>query len=377
MENTETVPQKVVDQKTIVLKSRLDKDAAKLLGENKKTDFFKKIFFLKPRAREISLISFSKYYEPLVVIGGKYSIDYCKKHVLELKTNNKVQSIFVGGEEMRATSTNFDKNPRIFRITGEEHAHYENETYFLLDRVMREISPDKFHLAPFENTNYDIESDKFDFKKINFSLEDEIVFLRSRLVSRPANAEWIIREIFEINDRLIIYSPVYELTFQNSKTSRVLTMLVDGVTGQISVVDFIKANDKTDSQKTAVPKGVEKVERIISQESENEISKPIINSSDLIKPMNEDEKNSTQRKKSFPKNFKTKSRSKAEDAMDLALDSLKRLGLREEVTPVKVSGDGELFSVELSLQNKIAKVLVNTETKEIKEYEIQEASANF
>ena len=93
--------------------------------------------------------------------------------------------------------------------------------------------------------------------------------------------------------------------------------------------------------------------------------------------MNEDEKNSTQRNKSFPKNFKTKSRSKAEDAMDLALDSLKRLGLREEVTPVKVSGDGELFSVELSLQNKIAKVLVNTETKEIKEYEIQEASANF
>jgi len=377
MENTETVPQKVVDQKTIILKSRLDKDAAKLLGENKKTDFFKKIFFLKPRVKEISLISFSKYYEPLVVIGGKYSIDYCKKHVLELKTDNEVQSIFVGGEKMRAMSTNFDKNPRIFRITGEEHAHYENETYFLLDRVMREISPDKFHLAPFENTNDNLEGDKFDYKKINFSLEDEIVFLRSKLVRRPTNAEWIIREIFEINDRLIIYNPVYELTFQNSKTSRALTMLVDGVNGQISVVDFIKTNHKTDSQQAPFPNDVKKVKSVISQESENEISKPIINSSDLIKPLNEDEKNSIQRKTSFSKNFKTKSRSKAEDAMDLALDSLKRLGLREEVTPVKVSGEGDLFSVELSLQNKIAKVLVNTETKEIKEYEIQESSASF
>jgi hypothetical protein len=45
--------------------------------------------------------------------------------------------------------------------------------------------------------------------------------------------------------------------------------------------------------------------------------------------------------------------------------------------PLKVSLDGELYVVELSLQNKTAKVLVNTKTKEVKEYEIQELNSNY
>jgi hypothetical protein len=40
--------------------------------------------------------------------------------------------------------------------------------------------------------------------------------------------------------------------------------------------------------------------------------------------------------------------------------------------PLKVTSEGELFSVELNLQNKTAKVLVDTKMKEVKEYEIQE-----
>jgi uncharacterized protein YqgV (UPF0045/DUF77 family) len=66
-----------------------------------------------------------------------------------------------------------------------------------------------------------------------------------------------------------------------------------------------------------------------------------------------------------------------ENAIALAIDSLKHLGLKNKMQPLKVSLDGELHVVELNLQNKTAKVLVNTKTKEVKEYEIQELNSSY
>src|SRR5208283_5416947 len=101
MENIETLPQKVVDRKTTVLKSRLIPDKARLIGEDQKTNLFIKFGFLKPRSDEISLVGFAKYYEPFIVIGGKYSIDYCKKRVFEIKADNQMQKVFIGGTEFK------------------------------------------------------------------------------------------------------------------------------------------------------------------------------------------------------------------------------------------------------------------------------------
>ena len=59
----------------------------------------------------------------------------------------------------------------------------------------------------------------------------------------------------------------------------------------------------------------------------------------------------------------------------MATDSLRRLGFTNKMRLLKCSLEGELYVVELSVQNKIAKMWVNTKTKEIKEYEIQEAAS--
>jgi hypothetical protein len=45
--------------------------------------------------------------------------------------------------------------------------------------------------------------------------------------------------------------------------------------------------------------------------------------------------------------------------------------------PLKVSPEGELCIVELRLENKTAKVWINTKTKEVKEYEIQQLDSNY
>ncbi|HUK85969.1 MAG TPA: hypothetical protein VLU95_08905 [Candidatus Acidoferrum sp.] len=66
------------------------------------------------------------------------------------------------------------------------------------------------------------------------------------------------------------------------------------------------------------------------------------------------------------------SRFDAENATALTADFLKRLGYKGNWLPMKVSLDGELYVVEMMFQKLNAKVQINSKTKEIKEYELQE-----
>src|SRR5690606_8643578 len=100
------------------------------------------------------------------------------------------------------------------------HSHYENESYVILDRMLQEVSPDNLFFAPFEGDLENGPAIDFDLRKPQISLEEEITFLRSRVAKRPPDVAEIIREIFEINERTIIYSPVYELTYKNIKNGK-------------------------------------------------------------------------------------------------------------------------------------------------------------
>ena len=66
------------------------------------------------------------------------------------------------------------------------------------------------------------------------------------------------------------------------------------------------------------------------------------------------------------------SRFDAENATAMTVDFLKRLGYKGNWLPMKVSLDGELYVVEMMYQKTSAKVQINSSTKEIKEYELQE-----
>jgi len=377
MENIDTLPQKIVDRKTVILKSRLSPEKARLIGEDQKTNLFLKFSFLKPRSDDISLVGFTKYYEPFIVIGGKYLIDYCKKHVFEIKVDNQTQNVFLGGEEFKFEPLSAGKPSRVLRLVGEEHSHYENETYFILDRLMREAKPEKVPLAPFENEMENLDNFDMDFRKARISLEEEINFLRSKIVKRPSDAEAIIKEIFEITERLTIYNPIYELSFQNVKDAKEVTVLIDGITGKLTIAKFTK-----------VPEKVEPTEKVGSENfslnnetqffQKNSKKETLLDPSVSNEPSNDSSQNETLEKESSVTPVpEAESKFEVENAIALAIDSLKHLGLKNKMQPLKVSLDGELHVVELNLQNKTAKVLVNTKTKEVKEYEIQELNSSY
>jgi len=56
---------------------------------------------------------------------------------------------------------------------------------------------------------------------------------RSRIVKRPSDIERIVEEVFEISERAIIYTPIYEVSFQNTRTGEVRAMKVDGITTEV------------------------------------------------------------------------------------------------------------------------------------------------
>jgi hypothetical protein len=239
------LPQKIVDTRTIILKFRFDSNKVRLQGDKLKTSFFVRFGFLKPKPKDVLLVAFSKYCEPYIVIGGKYFIDYCKKHNYALKVEDRTQAIFIDGKKMKPEPMSLEDKAKAIKLVGEEHSHYENETYVILDRMLQEVSSDNLFFAPFENEFENQPAVDFDLRKLQIFLEEEITFPRSRVAKRPADVAEIIREFFEINERAIIYSPVYELTYKNIKNGKNVTALINGVTGGVILCKFdVKSSKK-------------------------------------------------------------------------------------------------------------------------------------
>jgi hypothetical protein len=379
MAEIEILPQKIVDTRTVILKSRLNSNKVRLQGEKLKTSFFVRLGFLKPKAEDILLVAFSKYYEPYILIGGKYSIDYCKRHNYALKVEDRTQALFIDGKKLKPEP--LGENARVIKLVGEEHSHHENETYVVLDRMLQEVSPDNLFFAPFESELENRPDVDFDLRKPHISLEEEIAVLRSRIAKRPSDVAEIVREMFEINERTIIYSPVYELTYKNLKTGKNVTALTNGITGRVILGKF----DTKTSKKLGSVKASENLPAIQPQFLRPEPEPPqqpqvhdddyVSNSTDEIpteKLVIGERVNNV-----APVMHQAKGvfRSNAENTTHVATNFMTRLGYKQGQFPTKLYADGETNVVELQLQRGTARVQIDTKTKEVKGYEIQEAEA--
>ncbi len=380
MAEIEILPQKIVDTRTIILKSRLDSNRVKWQGEKLKTSFFVRFGFLKPKPADILLVAFSKYYEPYILIGGKYSIDYCKRHNYALKVEDRTQALFIDGKKLKPEPLSVEENAKVIKLVGEEHSHYENETFVILDRMLQEVAPENLSFAPFESELENRPAGDFDLRKPQISLEEEITFLRSRIAKRPSDVAEIVREIFEINERTIIYSPVYELTYKNIKNGKKVTALINGITGRVILGKFdMQASRKLGDSLGASSENFPTMQtRFFRAEPEqapvrddayvsNSINKNLAANLIVEERVTSVAPNSRQTEGAF--------RFTAENATNVATNFMTRLGYKQGQVPTKLYVDGETDVVELQLQDGTARVQIDTKTKEVKGYEIQEAEA--
>lgn len=230
MSHSECLPQSMVGIKLVVFKPKFDKGDIRLISEKIRPCLFSR-FGLKPRQKNIRLLCSESYFEPYLIIGGKYALDYCKKQVFKLEVEEGTSKVFVAGQLFKPEKSGPKATNRIIKITGEERSHYERQSYFVLDRLKREIPAEKLPLAPFY-VQKEIEN-KQNFKTVRMSDEEQIAFLRTRIARRPSDVGEIIKEVFDITGRIIAYYPMYKLTFENAKNRKIAITVINGITGEV------------------------------------------------------------------------------------------------------------------------------------------------
>lgn len=229
------LPAKIVERKITVLKSRFNHDGVKLLADELKGKLFAKMHFLKPKPEEVQVVSIDKYYEPYIVVGGKYEVEYYKRHVFPVQVEENAAEIALYGKKFKPEPLNdHPESPfRKVELEGEALFDYKNEAHIILDKAGREIAYEKMPLAPSEEQSMEkLVELGIKTEKIKVSREKEIDLLRSRIVERPSDGV-ITKEVFEVNERAVVYSPMYQLTFRNVKTGKEANVKIDGITGDI------------------------------------------------------------------------------------------------------------------------------------------------
>ncbi|MFQ6064034.1 MAG: hypothetical protein ACE5L6_01025 [Candidatus Bathyarchaeia archaeon] len=228
--------EKIVERKTIVYKTLVDPTVAKITGEKTKDRLFVKFGFLKPKTEEVQFVSVDKYYEPYMVVSGKYSIDYYRKRTYTIEVDGDVQKVVLLKQTFKPVPPKkaAKEAGKVIRLVGEERLFYEDKAYLILDRKGREVAPEQVPQAPSEE-----EPDKvlaeFGEKvgKLEIPADMEVGVIRSRIVKRPSDIGRVVKELFEVSERAVIYTPIYEVSFQNARTGEVKVLKIDGITARV------------------------------------------------------------------------------------------------------------------------------------------------
>lgn len=226
----------MVDRKTIVLKSHFDPDTVRLLGEKLKSKLLTKIGPLELNPEEVRLASVEKYYEPCILISGRYNIDYQKKCNCTIKVDGNPQEVVILDRKFvpELPSGASPNSSKVIRLAGVAYFHHEDEAYCIIDNMGGEVNPKELSWAPSEEQTMEaLTKAGTKFIEVKISPEEETEFLRSRIAKRPPDVGKATKETFEINERTVIYTPVYQLTFQDIKARRKAIVRIDGVTGKM------------------------------------------------------------------------------------------------------------------------------------------------
>ena len=86
---------KIVKRKTVVYSTLVDPTVVKVTGERLKRRLFTRFGILKPNPALIQLASMEKYYEPYIVISGRYFLDYYRLCTYNVSIDNDVREVIL------------------------------------------------------------------------------------------------------------------------------------------------------------------------------------------------------------------------------------------------------------------------------------------
>lgn len=231
--STGTTPssERVVERKTIVYETRIDPTVIKVAGEKLKEQLFTRFGFMRPRPEEIRLISIDKYYEPYMLISGKYFIDYYRKCTYSIRVDKKVLEVILLSHKFEPNKPldSYAKDTNIIKLEGEERLMNEAKASLILDRSGHEVTLGRLPSAPSERNPKKILA-TFGVKEI--APDADLDAIRSRILKRPKDINRLVNELFEVSERAVIYTPRFRILYKNVRTGEEKTAEFDGVTAE-------------------------------------------------------------------------------------------------------------------------------------------------
>ena len=228
------------DQKTIVLRKKLDENEVLEIIDDKKTTVFKSLFS-RPKKNDIHIHSVKLNYECILMISGKYMANYFRKATHSISVPSNVSEVILGDGIFPVRSkSNFKKaivgkrGKNKIDLKLEEHVFVENEDELTFDHHGREIKfPFKLNSKTTENyPNRLLEKNSSNVKNSELSHDDVIKKLQISLKKplqdevRKLEEEFVLREITEV------YVPIYEARLIGPK-KKVGIIRIDAVRNKI------------------------------------------------------------------------------------------------------------------------------------------------
>jgi hypothetical protein len=221
-----SIQENIVKRKTIVYEAHIDPTVIRVSGEKLKKQLFTRFGFLKPKSEEIQFVSLDKYYEPYIVISGKYFIDYFRKCTYIFKVDEGVMEVVL--LKNKFVPENF-KSSKVVKLHGEERLVNKAKAFLIMDKNGNDYDAADLSSAPSEAKPEKVIAK---FKIEELPENTDVNFIKNRIAQRPRDMCRIVEEIFEVTERSVIYTPRYKLLFKNVKTGEEKVLVLDGVTAK-------------------------------------------------------------------------------------------------------------------------------------------------
>ncbi len=231
---TSTVPetnQKIAPRRTVVYKTLIDPAVIRVAAEKNKHRLFNKFLFKLNKAEEIEFISTEKRYEPFTTVSGKYFIDYFRKNTYSIKVDKDVTEVLLLDKSfIPKLDYNLLTSEHNIKLEGEERIVRKLNAFLFLNRSGQELRIDDFPPAPSEENPQELVKS---LKMPEIDPNTEVEAIRKRIAWRPYDANRIVKEQFEIDERSIIYRPIFKVTYKCAKIGREAFFEFDGITSKI------------------------------------------------------------------------------------------------------------------------------------------------
>lgn len=220
----------IAERRTIVYETLVDPTVVRIAAEKNKSRLFNRFLFKLNRPEEIEFVSIEKHYEPYVVVSGKYSIDYFRKCAYSVIVDRQVKEVILLEHSFTPGQALGSSNRNGITLEGEERLFNETSAFLILNRSGQDSKLNELPSAPSEKNPQEL-IESFKMPQIDPVIDIEVI--RKRIEHRPLDVNRIVNEAFLIDQRSVIYTPRYKLTYKCPKLGKEAYLEFDGVTSKL------------------------------------------------------------------------------------------------------------------------------------------------